>query len=106
MLGEPMRKTIAMTLTMGSVLVGLVPSAGLAKAAPLLQECSSATNGGTLQNGVCVLPGAVARGAHDYFAYVIASNGESSDTFAIVSGSLPNGLTMPSHYGYANTLIS
>jgi large repetitive protein len=86
--------------------VGLAPvSTALAQAPPLVQECSSASNGGTLTNGVCVLPGALAGGANDYYGYIIANNGESSDTFAVVSGNLPPGLSMPSHYGVADTLI-
>jgi Putative Ig domain len=72
---------------------------------PLAQVCSSSINGGTMVNGVCVLPDAIAGGANDYFGYVIANNGEASDRFAIASGSLPPGLSMPSHYGVADTLI-
>lgn len=102
-----MRTTITSGLAVGIVLFGIAPaSTTLAKAPPLMQECSSSSNGGSPVNGVCVLPGALAGGTHDYFGYIIASNGESSDTFAVVSGSLPPGLSMPSHYGVADTVIN
>jgi hypothetical protein len=91
----------------GVLALAIAPaSTASAKASPLLQECSAAANGGSLQSGICILPGAIAGGAHDYFAYIIANNGESSDTFAVVSGSLPPGLSMPSHYGVADTVIN
>jgi len=79
-----------------------------AKASPLMQECSLASNGGTLVNGVCVLPAAIAGGANDYFGYVIANNTErtGSDTFSVISGTLPPGLSMPSHYGATDTVIN
>lgn len=73
---------------------------------PLEQECGLNSNGGTLVNSVCVMPQAIDGGANDYFGYVVANNGEAADTFKIVSGSLPPGLSMPSHYGVADTLIS
>lgn len=101
-----MKNAIAASLTAGALLLGVAPAGAFAKAPPLLQLCSSASNGGTLVNGVCVLPGAIAGGTHDYFGYVIANNSESSDTFAVVSGSLPPGLFMPSHYGVADTVIN
>jgi hypothetical protein len=65
-------------------------------------------NGGTLVNGVCVLPNAVAGGAHDYYGYIIADNSEptGTDTFTLVSGALPPGLSMPATYNATNTLIN
>ena len=102
-----MSRTIISGLTVGILVFGVAPaSTTLAKTPPLLQECSSSSNGGTLVSGICVLPGALAGGAHDYFGYVIANNSESSDTFAVVAGALPPGLTMPSHYGVADTVIN
>ncbi len=102
-----MTKAIIFRVTAVVLLLGLGPvSTALAKAPPLLQECSSSSNGGTMVNGVCVLPGAIAGGAHDYFGYIIANNGESSDRFAVVSGILPTGFFMQSHYGVADTLIN
>jgi hypothetical protein len=42
-----------------------------------------------------------------YNEFVISSGGQGSpDTFRVITGSLPNGLTMGSDYGVASTLIS
>jgi hypothetical protein len=103
-----MRKTIAATFAASALVFGTATGSGFAKAPPFSQVCSAASNGGTLVNGVCVLPGATAGGAHDYFGYVIANTSEpsGSDAFSIVSGSLPPGLSMPSHYGAADTVIN
>jgi Putative Ig domain len=102
-----MSRTIISGLTVGILVFGVAPaSTTLAKTPPLLQECSSSSNGGTLVSGICIMPRAIAGGAHDYFGYVIANNSESSDTFAVVSGALPPGLSMPSHYGVADTVIN
>jgi hypothetical protein len=102
-----MSMTIMSGLTVGLLAFGVAPgNTTLAKTPPLLQECSPNSNGGTLLGGTCVMPGAIAGGTHDYFGYVIANNSESSDTFAVVSGALPPGLSMPSHYGVADTVIN
>ncbi len=101
-----MKKMIAGSVAAALLLFGVAVSGpALAKAPPLAQRCSSASNGGTLQNGVCVLPGAIAGSASGYFWVVMANNNEAADTFTIVSGSLPPGLTMLSHYGVADTII-
>jgi hypothetical protein len=65
-------------------------------------------NGGTLLNGVCILPDAIAGGAHDYYGYIIANNSEptGTDTFTLVSGALPPGLSMPATYNATNTVIN
>jgi hypothetical protein len=55
-----MRKTTATLVAAGALLLGIATaSPALAKTAPLSQLCSPGTNGGTVVNGVCVLPGAV-----------------------------------------------
>jgi hypothetical protein len=72
---------------------------------PLTQLCSASSNGGVLVNGVCVLPDAIAGGGHDYFDGIIASNTTGSDTFTLVSGALPPGLSMPASYGPTDTVI-
>ena len=82
--------------------VGLGGTA-FAASAPLVQECSAATNGGSLVNGVCDMPGAVPGG--DYTSYIFASNNDAADRFSVVSGSLPPGLTMPAYLGVADTVI-
>jgi hypothetical protein len=69
---------------------------------PLLLLCSSGDNGGTLVNGVCVLPGASV--GQPYEGFILTSDG-SVDTFSIVAGSLPPGLSMPSVFGAAGTIV-
>jgi large repetitive protein len=59
-----------------------------------------------MTNGVCVLPDTFVGDASGYFWVIMANNNEASDTFTVVSGSLPPGLTMPSHYGVADTIIT
>ena len=61
-----------------------------------------AGNGGTLVNGVCVLPSATL--GQPYEGFIITSN-NSGGTFAIISGSLPPGLSMPSSYGASGTIV-
>jgi hypothetical protein len=65
--------------------------------------CDPADNGGTLASGVCVLPGASL--GQGYEGFIITSH-ESGGTFAIVSGSLPPGLSMPASYGAAGTIVA
>jgi hypothetical protein len=101
-----MRKTTASLFA--GVAAAILAGAGLsgtafAASAPLVQECSAATNGGSLVNGVCDMPGAVVGG--DYYSYINASNNDAADRFSIVSGSLPPGLTMPAYLGVADTVI-
>ena len=79
-------------LAAGPLLLGVVVTGpALAKTAPLTQLCSPSTNGGTLVNGVCVLPGAVV--GLSYEAFIDTSNG-AVNTFTVVSGSLPPGLSL------------
>jgi large repetitive protein len=103
-----MRKTVAAVVAAGSLLAGAL-LAGLGTAAPALAQsrpitllCSPGTNGGTLVNGVCVLPAAAA--GQPYEAFLLTSNG-AVDTFTITKGSLPPGLSMPATYGAAGTIV-
>jgi large repetitive protein len=79
-------------LAAGPLLLGVVVTGpALAKTAPLTQLCSPSTNGGTVVNGVCVLPGAqVGLG---YEAFIDTSNG-AVNTFTVVSGSIPPGISL------------
>ncbi len=101
-----MHKTMAAIAVAGSLLVGIAaasPALASAKAPPDKLVCSSGTNGGTLVNGVCVLPDAsVGQG---YEGFIITSN-NSGGTFAITSGSLPPGLSMPASYGASGTIVA
>src|SRR5260370_35027248 len=62
--------------------------------------CSPDTNGGTLVNGVCVLPAAAL--GQNYEGFIITSN-NSGGSFQIISGSLPPGLSMPAQHGASAT---
>jgi hypothetical protein len=87
----------------GLLLAGIgVATPALAQPAPITLLCSPGTNGGTLVNGVCVLPAAEA--GHPYEGFLLTSNG-AVDTFTITAGSLPPGLSMPPTYGAAGTII-
>jgi hypothetical protein len=98
-----MRKTFAAVAVAGALVTGIV-SAGpaLAQSATLSLLCSPDTNGGTLVNGVCVLPGATV--GQPYEGFLLTSNG-AVDTFTITSGSIPPGLFMPATYGAAGTIV-
>jgi hypothetical protein len=76
----------------GVLLLGIAAATpALAKTAPLTQLCSPGTNGGTVVNGVCVLPGATV--GLRYEGFIDTSNG-AVNTFTVVSGSLPPGLSL------------
>lgn len=84
-----MRKTVAAIAVAGSLLAGIAAATpALAQSRPITLPCSPGTNGGTLVNGVCVLPAAAA--GQPYEAFLLTSNG-AVDTFTITSGSLPPG---------------
>jgi large repetitive protein len=97
-----MRKTAAAIAVAGSLLAGIaVAGPALAQSRPITLLCSPGSNGGTLVNGVCVLPAAAGQ---PYEAFLLTSNG-AVDTFTITSGSLPPGLSMPATYGAAGTIV-
>ena len=103
-----MRKALAALTAAGpllavSVLVGLAAAApAQAQSRPITLLCSPGSNGGTLVNGVCVLPAATV--GQPYEGFLLTSNG-AVDTFTITSGSLPPGLSMPATYGAAGTIV-
>ena len=88
----------------GALVAGIITTAGpaLAQSVSLSLLCSPDTNGGTLVNGVCVLPGATV--GQPYEGFLLTSNG-AVDTFTITSGSVPPGLFMPATYGAAGTIV-
>jgi len=99
-----MRKILAAAAAAGALVAGIITTAGptLAQSASLSLLCSPDTNGGTLVNGVCVLPGATV--GQPYEGFLLTSNG-AVDTFTITSGSVPPGLFMPATYGAAGTIV-
>jgi len=97
-----MRKTVAALMAAGALLAVGAASPALAQSRPITLPCSPGTNGGTLADGICVLPAATA--GQPYEAFLLTSNG-AVDTFTITSGSLPPGLSMPATYGAAGTIV-
>jgi len=98
-----MRKTVAAIAAAGALLAGVATaSPALAQTQPITLLCSPGTNGGTLVNGVCVLPAAAT--GQPYEAFLLTSNG-AVDAFTITQGSLPPGLSMPATYGAAGTIV-
>ena len=97
-----MRKTFAAAAA-GALVAGIITAGpAMAQSASLGLLCSPDTNGGTLVNGVCVLPGA--KVGQPYEGFLLTSNG-AVDTFTITSGSVPPGLFMPATYGAAGTIV-
>jgi Putative Ig domain len=98
-----MRKTLAAIAAAGALLAGIaMASPALAQARTITLLCSPGTNGGTLVNGVCVLPAASV--GQPYEGFLLTSNG-AVDTFTITKGALPPGLSMPATYGAAGTIV-
>src|SRR5215467_1528804 len=101
--GGAVNKTTAAVVVAGTLL------AGLAAASPALavqgdtQLCSPSTNGGTMVNGVCVLPALnVGQNAEEF----LMNSGGGVDTWTIVSGSIPPGMQMPATYGAGATILA
>ena len=97
-----MRKTFAAIAAAGALLAGIaMASPALAQARTITLLCSPGTNGGTLVNGVCVLPAAAA--GQPYEGFLLTSNG-AVDTFTITKGPAA-GLSMPATYGADGTIV-
>ena len=98
------KATVALTVSLlGFIAFAAGPASASTASAPRDRlVCSPGTNGGTLHNGVCVLPNAAL--GQPYEGFIITSN-NSGGTFAIISGSLPPGLSMPSSYGASGTIV-
>ena len=98
-----MKSKWAAAAAAGTLLAGIAAAGpALAQSASITLLCSPDTNGGTLVNGVCLLPSATP--GQPYEAFLLTSNG-AVDTFTITSGSLPPGLSMPATYGAAGTIV-
>jgi hypothetical protein len=64
--------------------------------------CSPAANGGFLENGVCVLPDAVA--GLPYQGHLLTSH-QAGGTLGVVSGFLPSGLSLPATFTGSGDII-
>jgi hypothetical protein len=100
--GGAMKKAMGAVLVAG-MLLALVAGASPARAVQGdTQLCSPGSNGGTMVNGVCVLP-ALNQGqnAEEF----LMNSGGSTDTWTIVSGGIPPGMSMYATYGAGATII-
>jgi large repetitive protein len=103
---DVIRRTLAAGLVSGVAVMGLATGTALAKHGPPPRAdkfvCSPSGNGGTLVNGVCLLPAASV--GQPYEGFIITSL-EAGGGFKIIAGSLPPGLQMPTFYGAAGTIV-
>ena len=99
--------TLAVTVTtMVAALAELAAgpaAAGYKPPPPFALTCPAA--GGTMENGVCVLPPGQTTAPNSYTATITDNNPADKPTFAVAAGSLPPGLTMPAQSG-SGTIIT
>jgi len=96
-----MKKAMATVVVAGTMLAGLAAASPALAVAGDTQVCSSA-NGGTMVNGVCVLPALnVGQNAEEF----LMNTGGGVDTWTIVAGSIPPGMQMPATYAAGATII-
>lgn len=85
-------KRVGLSLAAGVLTVlGVISPASPSWAWQDTLVCSPSANGGTLVNGVCVLPSAQV--GQSYEAFIQTSN-NSGGTFSIIAGQLPPGLLL------------
>jgi len=64
--------------------------------------CNSAVNGGFMENGVCVLPDAIA--GLPYQGHLVTSH-QAGGSLSVVSGSLPAGLSLPATFNGSGDIV-
>jgi hypothetical protein len=97
-----MKTAMAAVVVAGTLLAGLAAASPARAVSGDTQLCSSGSNGGTMVNGVCVLPALnVGQNAEEF----LLNSGGGVDTWTIVSGSIPPGMRMPATYGAGATII-
>ena len=64
--------------------------------------CNPAVNGGFLENGICVLPDAVA--GLPYQGHLVTSH-QAGGSLSVVSGSLPAGLSLPATFNGSGDIV-
>jgi hypothetical protein len=100
--GGVMNKAMAAVAVAGMLLAGLAAASPARAVLGHAQLCSPGTNGGTMVNGVCVLPALnVGQNAEEF----LMNSGGSTDTWTIVSGGIPPGMQMYATYGAGATII-
>ena len=97
-----MRSMMAAAVMTGTLLASLAAAGPALAVAGDTQLCSPGSNGGTMVNGVCVLPAlSVGQNAEEF----LMNSGGGVDTWTIVSGSIPPGMSMYATYGAGATII-
>src|SRR5260370_6144733 len=96
-----MKKTMGAVAVAGTLLAFFAAASRALAVQGDTQVCSAA-NGGTMVNGVCVLPALnVGQNAEEF----LMNTGGGTDTWTIVSGSIPPGMSMYATYGAGSTII-
>jgi hypothetical protein len=96
-----MKKAMAAVVVAGTMLAGLAAAGPALAVTGDTQLCSPGSNGGTLVNGVCVLPALnVGQNAEEFLM-----NSGGVDTWTIVSGAIPPGMQMYATYAAGATII-
>src|SRR5260370_31278097 len=97
-----MRKAMADVAVAGTMLALFAAASTALAVQGDAQLCSAGTNGGTMVNGVCVLP--ALNGGQNAEEFLMNSGG-STDTWTIVAGGIPPGMQMYATYGAGATII-
>lgn len=98
-----MRKSLVALVAAAPVLLTIGAVSPASAASPDVQLCSPDANGGTLVNGVCVLPSMnVGQIAQDV---LINSRGDV-DAWTVVSGAIPPGTQLPAVFGAGATIVA
>jgi len=109
-----MRRTTTAVLTLAAAAATVTALAGAAagpasaktyKPQPFRLVCGSTASGGTLENGVCVLPAGQTTAPNSYSATITAT-GAADPAFSVTAGSLPPGLTLPAQSGSGTDTIT
>ncbi len=103
--------TLAAMVSTAATLAALAAGPASAKPYPppsIHLLCTAAANGGALHGSVCALPPGVTTAPNNYSATIAVSKAGAAGptvTFALTTGSLPPGLTMPAQSG-SGTVIT
>jgi large repetitive protein len=99
--------TLAATMTMVAAAAALAGPASATYKPPVFHlACGAAASGDALQGSVGVLPFGVTTPPNSYSTTVTAVGGGTTTTFAVATGSLPPGLTLPAQPGSGSDVIT